>query len=68
MIYIGTSGYSYKDWTGNFYPKAMKSADQVKFYSQEFNFLEVNYTFYRVPEARSLEGMEKTFPMISSLP
>lgn len=62
MIYIGTSGYSYKDWTGNFYPKAMKSADQLKFYSQEFNFLEVNYTFYRVPEARSLEGMAKNVP------
>ena len=62
MIYIGTSGYSYKDWTGSFYPKAMKSADQLKFYSQEFNFLEVNYTFYRVPEARSLEGMAKNVP------
>lgn len=62
VIYIGTSGYSYKDWNGKFYPKSLKSIDQLSFYSKEFNFLELNYTFYRIPEAKNLEKMALTVP------
>ena len=49
-IYIGTSGYSYPDWRGVFYPEEMKNADFLSFYSRRFGFTELNFTYYRQPE------------------
>ncbi|HHY18287.1 MAG TPA: DUF72 domain-containing protein [Firmicutes bacterium] len=62
MIYIGTSGYSYKDWTGKFYPQDLKKDDELIFYSNEFSFVEINYTFYRIPFAGNLANMAKKVP------
>ncbi len=46
-IYVGTAGWSYKDWVPNFYPKAQsKSFDWLEFYAQYFNVVEVNSTYY----------------------
>src|SRR5690606_42037822 len=48
-IHIGTSGWSYKDWKGKFYPEKLKATDYLSFYSQHFNVTEINSSFYRLP-------------------
>ncbi len=61
MIYFGTSGFSYNDWVGNFYPVGMPKREWLIYYSREFNTCEVNSTFYALPEPSSLKAMaEKT--------
>jgi uncharacterized protein YecE (DUF72 family) len=57
MIYIGTSGYSYQDWKGPVYPEGIKDTDMLPFYSQLFNTTKINYTYYRMPAARTLAAM-----------
>lgn len=49
-IYVGTSGWSYSHWKGKFYPSGIKSKDWLKFYSTQFNTVEINSTFYRLPK------------------
>lgn len=49
MIYVGTSGYSYQDWIGPFYPHGMVKGDMLPFYSQTFSFTEINSTYYQMP-------------------
>jgi uncharacterized protein YecE (DUF72 family) len=46
-LYIGTSGYTYKDWRGIFYPKGVAQKDWLTFYAQHYNAVEINATFYR---------------------
>lgn len=48
-IYIGTSGYKYDDWKGTFYPKNVSNYDMLNEYCKYFNFLELTYTFYKMP-------------------
>lgn len=55
-IWIGTSGYNYPEWKGSFYPEKMKPADMLTFYGQQFDSVEINYTFYRMPNAKSIDG------------
>lgn len=62
MIYIGTSGYSYPDWVGPFYPEGTKPSRMLKYYSQEFNFSELNSTYYRVPEPKNFYRMAEETP------
>src|SRR5439155_13009837 len=62
QIRIGTSGYSFADWVGPFYPAGMKSGDFLAFYSRAFDIVEVNMTYYRIPQPRVLEQMEKKTP------
>jgi uncharacterized protein YecE (DUF72 family) len=50
-VLVGTSGYSYKEWKGRFYPEKMKEADMLRFYAERFPTVEVNNTFYRMPSA-----------------
>lgn len=57
MILIGTSGFSYKDWVGQFYPESVKKEDFLEYYSQHFSVCELNFSYYRVPTAQSLERM-----------
>ncbi len=52
-IRIGTSGYYYKDWVGPFYPNDLSFKDRAQFYSHYFDILELNYSYYRLPRARS---------------
>lgn len=61
-ILIGTSGYSYKDWVGPFYPPGLPERQMLAFYAQRFPFTEVNATFYRLPPARTFEGMLRHVP------
>ena len=61
MIYFGTSGFSYDDWVGNFYPVGMPKREWLVYYAREFNTCEVNSTFYALPRPSTLKAMaEKT--------
>ncbi|HEX9987712.1 MAG TPA: DUF72 domain-containing protein [Chloroflexia bacterium] len=62
MIHIGTSGYSYDDWKGPYYPENIKSNEMLDFYAREFKATEINYTYYRMPSARTLAAMAKKVP------
>ncbi|PYQ11791.1 MAG: DUF72 domain-containing protein [Acidobacteria bacterium] len=48
-VLVGTSGYSYKQWKGPFYPEKMKEPEMLGFYAQRFPTVEINNTFYRMP-------------------
>src|SRR4030066_92603 len=48
-IYIGTSGYSYKEWKGKFYPEKISPKEMLRFYSERLNSVEINNTFYHMP-------------------
>jgi len=50
-VLVGTSGYSYKEWKGRFYPEKMKEAEMLRYYAERFPTVEVNNTFYRMPSA-----------------
>jgi uncharacterized protein YecE (DUF72 family) len=61
MIHLGTSGFSYNDWVGNFYPVGMPKREWLTYYAREFNTCEINSTFYALPKPSSLKAMtEKT--------
>ena len=49
-IYIGTSGYGYKEWKGSFYPQKISPKEMLSFYSERFNSVEINNTFYHMPK------------------
>nr|WP_314490594.1 DUF72 domain-containing protein [uncultured Chryseobacterium sp.] len=53
--YIGCSGFSNNDWKGTLYPEDAKSKDFLMLYSQQFNAVEINSTFYRKPTAKTLQ-------------
>lgn len=59
---IGTSGYNYPEWRGSFYPEKFPAAKMLAYYSERFNTVEVNYTFYRIPTPPLLEGWAKGTP------
>ena len=61
-IWIGTSGYNYPEWRGSFYPEKMKPADMLPFYAAEFDSVEINYTFYRMPNAKTIDGWAAATP------
>jgi uncharacterized protein YecE (DUF72 family) len=54
-LFVGTSGFAYKEWVGPFYPPGTKSAGMLGYYAGEFNSVEVNYTFRRSPTAPMME-------------
>jgi len=62
VIHIGTSGFSYKDWVGPFYPQGLAKSSWLSFYAQEFSATEVNFTYYRLPDARTLALMADKTP------
>lgn len=59
MGYFGTSGFSYNDWVGSFYPRSMPRRDWLSYYALEFNTLEINSTFYVLPKLSTIEAMVK---------
>lgn len=58
-IYIGTSGYSYKDWVGPVYPPGTLQKDFLHLYANEFPIVELNFSYYRMPDRNMLEQMLK---------
>lgn len=59
---IGTMGWSYEHWVGNFYPSGTSSGDLLTVYARHFDTVEVNSTFYRVPYRSTVEGWKKKTP------
>ena len=57
-VWVGTSGYNYPEWKGSFYPQKMPAAKMLAFYAERFTTVEINYTFYRVPNAKILAGWD----------
>ncbi|NLS75800.1 MAG: DUF72 domain-containing protein [Chloroflexi bacterium] len=62
MLYIGTSGYSYDDWVGPYYPAGLKKADWLSYYARDFRTTEINFSYYRIPSARTLAQMAAKTP------
>ena len=62
MIWIGTSGYNYPEWKGSFYPAALPAAKMLPFYAARFSTVEINYTFYRMPNERLVGGWAAQTP------
>jgi uncharacterized protein YecE (DUF72 family) len=61
-VLVGTSGYSYKEWKGPFYPKALPAAEFLRFYAGHLSTVEVNNTFYRMPTPKLIEGWASEVP------
>ncbi len=59
-VKIGTSGFSYKDWLGNFYPQFCPQQDFLRFYATVFNTVEIDSTFYRIPTIEMVKRWKKT--------
>ena len=53
-IHVGTSGYGYDEWKGNFYPEKISSKEMLRFYSERFKAVEINNTFYHMPSKKML--------------
>jgi uncharacterized protein YecE (DUF72 family) len=62
MIWIGTSGYNYPEWRGTFYPEKYAAAKMLPYYAERFPTVEINYTFYRTPNEKILEGWSRATP------
>lgn len=54
QIHIGTSGWSYAHWKGPFYPPDLPDARMLEYYARHFHSVEINSSFYRLPEPRTL--------------
>jgi uncharacterized protein YecE (DUF72 family) len=59
-LLVGTSGYSYKDWIGPVYPEGTPGKDYLKHYAGLFSFTELNFSYYRQPDARTIERLAVT--------
>lgn len=54
-LYVGTSGYAYKEWKGSFYPEDLPAKRMLHYYGEHFRSVEINNTFYRMPTAALLQ-------------
>jgi len=61
-LLIGTSGYSYQDWIGPVYPPTTPAKDFLRLYAQRFSLAELNFSYYRQPQARTLSRMLQMVP------
>ncbi len=61
-VRTGTSGYSYAEWKGNFYPEKLPARDMLRFYAARFPTVEINNTFYRMPREALLKGWADQVP------
>ena len=61
-LWVGTSGYSYKEWKGKFYPAGIPDSDMLRSYAEQLPCVEINNTFYRLPKAEVLEGWAGQVP------
>jgi uncharacterized protein YecE (DUF72 family) len=61
-IHIGTSGWRYKHWKDDFYPKELKQTDWLSYYAKSFDVTEINTSFYRLPTEETVVGWIKKVP------
>ena len=61
-LYVGTSGYSYKEWKGSFYPQTIAAKDMLAYYASRLRAVELNNTFYRMPQRSMIESWKAQVP------
>ena len=61
-LYVGTSGYSYKEWKGSFYPEKLAAKDMLPYYAERLKAVELNNTFYRMPQPSMVESWRAQVP------
>jgi uncharacterized protein YecE (DUF72 family) len=61
-IFVGTSGFSYKEWQGKFYPEKVSPKEMLRFYSKRLAAVEINNTFYHMPTERVLTSWAEQVP------
>ena len=61
-LLAGTSGFSYKEWVGEFYPDKLASKDMLAHYATRLPIVEINNTFYRMPNAASIQSWRSQVP------
>ncbi len=62
QVLVGTSGYSYKEWKGSFYPEDLKPDQMLEYYSSKLKTVEINNTFYRMPKKELLQKWGSQVP------
>jgi uncharacterized protein YecE (DUF72 family) len=62
MLYVGTSGYSYKEWKGSFYPEKISASEMLSYYAAHLPAVELNNSYYRLPERTTVESWRKQTP------
>lgn len=61
-VLVGTSGYSYPEWKGSFYPEDLPAKKMLRFYAEHFPTVEANNTFYKMPTAKAMEQWLQEVP------
>ena len=61
-VLVGTSGYNYPEWKGTFYPPKLPATQMLGYYAQRLVTVEINYTFYRMPNAKTVAGWSEATP------
>jgi uncharacterized protein YecE (DUF72 family) len=61
-VWVGTSGYNYPEWKGSFYPDDLPAAKMLPYYAARFPTVEINYTFYRMPNEKLTAGWAAQTP------
>jgi uncharacterized protein YecE (DUF72 family) len=61
-LFVGTSGFSYHEWKGSFYPQDLPDKQMLHYYGERFRSVEINNTFHRMPAPQTLEGWAGEVP------
>jgi uncharacterized protein YecE (DUF72 family) len=62
MIYVGTCGFSYKDWIGSFYPSGTKAQAMLGLYAKRFDAVEIDSTYYAIPKPSLFDSIARRTP------
>ena len=62
-VRVGTSGYNFPEWKGTFYPPKIKPPEMLPYYAERLSTVEINYTFYRMPNAKTVAGWDAAVPV-----
>jgi len=62
QVRIGTSGFSYKEWKGLFYPADLPEREMLRYYASRFRTVEIDSTFYRMPSQKTLDSWRAVVP------
>ena len=62
QLLVGTSGFSYKEWKGSFYPEKLAASKMLGYYAGELPAVELNNTFYRMPKTETVAGWAGQVP------
>ena len=61
-VHVGTSGWTYSDWTGAFYPPDLPDSERLSYYASRFDTVEINSTFYRFPPQSMITAWNRRLP------